>query len=88
MKEVPKTYEIIMKNKLTQKILQTIKHARILKGISQEYLAHQLKISQNSYHKIEAGKTDLKVITLMKIAEILDINYIDLFTSKKHKNIA
>lgn len=69
-----------MKIKTNQKLLLKIKSKRILEGISQEFIALELGISQNSYHKIESGKTNLKVVTLLKIADILNINYNDLFS--------
>lgn len=67
-----------MKNEI-EKLLYVIKSRRILLGISQEQMAYELGISQNCYHKIEAGKTKIKVVTLLKIADILSMNYKDLF---------
>lgn len=72
-----------MENLSTQKILRNIKHTRIIKGYSQEAIAYQLKISQAAYHKIESGKTELKVNMLFEIIELLNINYLDIFSAKK-----
>ena len=42
-----------------------IRLLRIEKGYSQSYVGNQLNISQISYHKLESGKTELKVKTLL-----------------------
>ena len=77
-----------MKNASIQNLLQTIKKIRITKGYSQEVMAYQLKISQTAYHKIETGKTDLKVTMLFQIIELLNINCQDIFLIKKVKDVA
>lgn len=55
------------------KIRKRIKFLRIEKGYSQYYVGLQLNISQISYHKLETGKTELKVKTLLELAEILEV---------------
>lgn len=55
------------------KIRKRIKFLRIEKGYSQYYLGNLLNISQISYHKLETGKTELKVKTLLELAEILEV---------------
>ncbi|WP_184549747.1 helix-turn-helix domain-containing protein [Mucilaginibacter sp. FT3.2] len=59
---------------ITFKIRQT----REFKNYSQKYLATKLNISQNAYSKIELGQTSLTVERLLIIAQILDINIIEL----------
>lgn len=44
-----------------EKIRERILQVRMLKGYSQEYVGKRLHMSQISYHKIECGKTALKV---------------------------
>lgn len=51
----------------------SIRNFRNEKGLSQEYVAFQLGISQKSYSDIENGKTKMKNETLLKIAEILEV---------------
>ena len=46
--------------------------------ITQEYMAMRLGISQNTYSKIELGKTKLTVDKLIAIADILQVNIADL----------
>ncbi|WP_445748241.1 helix-turn-helix domain-containing protein [Polaribacter sp.] len=58
-----------------------IRNYRLIKGYSQEYMSSELNISQTAYHKIESGKIKLKVCTLLKIADVLEINPLSLFTN-------
>ena len=55
------------------KIRKRLKLARMEKGYSQYYVGEQLHMSQISYHKIENGKTALKVRTLLELAIILKV---------------
>ncbi|MDG1041172.1 MAG: helix-turn-helix transcriptional regulator [Polaribacter sp.] len=50
-----------------------IKLTRIEKGYSQNNVGNCLKMSQISYHKVENGITQLKVETLLKIANVLEV---------------
>lgn len=56
-----------------------IRNYRLIKGYSQEYMSSELNISQTAYHKIESGKVKLKVSTLLRIAELLEIDLLVLF---------
>jgi transcriptional regulator with XRE-family HTH domain len=62
------------------KILKNIKEIRESKGISQEYVASQLKIDVSNYSRLESGKHELKVGQLAIIAKTLGKREIDLFT--------
>lgn len=55
------------------KIRKRLKLARIEKGYSQDYVGEQLHMSQISYHKLERGKTELKVKTLIYLAIVLEV---------------
>ncbi|RZL19804.1 MAG: XRE family transcriptional regulator [Pedobacter sp.] len=48
-----------------------IRKIRGLRGLKQEYMAHALKISLNSYGKIERNEVNLKLSRLEEIASIL-----------------
>jgi transcriptional regulator with XRE-family HTH domain len=50
-----------------------IRQIRTQKGLSQDYMATQLEIHQSTYSDIENGHSDLKISTLEKIAEILEV---------------
>ncbi len=56
-------------------ILKKIKALRIEKGISQYELSERLGICQNSYYKIESGKTKLDIYRLLQISTILEFNF-------------
>ena len=55
------------------KIRKRLKTIRTEKGYSQDYVGDQLHMSQISYHKLENGKTALKVSTLLELAIILEV---------------
>ena len=61
------------------KIRKRLKLARTEKGYSQDYVGDQLHMSQISYHKLENGKTALKVSTLLELAIILEVKESYLF---------
>lgn len=62
-------------------IIEKIKELRYKKGLSQENMAHELKITQPAYAKIESNETSLSVERLISIAKILDTDPIDLFNA-------
>ena len=95
-----KTTNFMQKTMNTMEIGQKIKKIRELRNYSQEYLATQIGISQESYSKIEAGKTNLSVQKLEHIAHILNVSvrkllefdekfvFTDSFQNQQHsKNI-
>lgn len=53
-------------------MLGRIKHIRVSKGFSQEYMASKLGMKQVGYGQIESGKTRMSVVMLMQIALILE----------------
>jgi transcriptional regulator with XRE-family HTH domain len=55
------------------KIRKRIVLARTTKGYTQDYVGELLHMSQISYHKLENGKTSLKVRTLFELALILEV---------------
>jgi len=67
-------------NKLNA-IIFNIRTKRDIKGFSQLYVATKLKMSQNAYSKIELGRTKLTVNTLLAIAEILNMQVIELINT-------
>lgn len=59
-------------------VAKNIREIRESKKYTQEYLAAKLRISQNAYSKIELGYSRLTVNRLIQIAEILDVEIINL----------
>lgn len=59
-----------------------IKKYREEKGIKQEFMAHELEISQSNYGRLEKDDSRLTVPKLQKIAEVLNISISILFGEK------
>ena len=75
------TINLVMKDALEQKIRTVavnIRKIREAKDYTQDYLAIKLAISQNAYSKIELGYTKITVERLFQIAQILEVNPVDL----------
>ena len=62
-------------------IAANIRHKREYRNYTQEYLALKLSISQNAYSKIELAYTRITVERLIHIAQILEVDSVDLLTS-------
>lgn len=54
-------------------INRKIARIRHFKGLSQEWMAHEMGISQNSYSRLESGHTKLTTEHLGKIATLFDM---------------
>lgn len=63
---------------MEKEIGNKIRKIRELKGFSQEYLANQIGISQRAYSKLEMNQTKIDWTKITKIAEVLEIDPIDL----------
>jgi len=64
-------------------VIDNIIKIRKEKGISQEYIAFAINCDASNWNKIENGKQQLKVNHLAKIAEILKVDLLYLFTYPK-----
>lgn len=64
-------------------IRRTIKTVRVAKGFSQQYLAEQLKTTQNIYSKIERGEMEVSIDRFLMITRILDIDINYLLKDQK-----
>jgi transcriptional regulator with XRE-family HTH domain len=62
-----------------QPIIEKIKLIRIKKGISQMELSLKSDLSQSFIANIEKGKKQPSVLTLIKIADALEVNPQDFF---------
>ena len=63
--------------------IQKIKKIREDKGLSQEYMAMKLGISQSTYTKVERGEVNLYVDRLLKIIKIFDVGLAKIFDEDK-----
>lgn len=60
-----------------------IRAFRTLRGLSQEYVANQLGINQNSYSRIETNQQKkIDIDTLKKIAEVLGVTVADITSNE------
>jgi len=59
--------------KLVEKIGSTLKKLREAKGIGLREMAIELDVDHSWLSKIENGKKDIKVVTLVKLAKALDV---------------
>ena len=60
-------------------VSQNLKQARKQAGLTQEYVAHQLKTKQTIYSRYERGKLELDYAKIEQICKILDITPNELF---------
>jgi transcriptional regulator with XRE-family HTH domain len=58
-----------------------IKQIRELKNFSQEYMASEIEVSQSTYSRIESGTTPLKIDTLQRIADVLEVDLSTLLST-------
>lgn len=65
-----------------------IKQLRIAKGMTQQKLASELKVSQNAVYNWENGKRQPKIDTLYKIAKILKVEFDELVESSVDADIS
>jgi transcriptional regulator with XRE-family HTH domain len=63
-------------------IPNNIRNARLMRNYSQDYLAMKLKMSQNGYSKIELGYTQLSLSKFLIIAEVLEVDVMDLLSDE------
>ena len=64
-------------NKSVGKNIRTLRHQR---GWSQEDVAHRLGISIPAFSKIETGVTDINLSRLEQIANIYEVNVVNLLS--------
>jgi transcriptional regulator with XRE-family HTH domain len=62
-------------------VAANIRKIREYRDYTQEYLAMKLGISQNAYSKIELAYTRITVERLIQIAQILEVDSVDLLQS-------
>jgi len=67
----------------TIKINENLQFFREMKNYTQGYMAEQIGISQPQYNNIENGKTEITIDKLEKIANVLEVDPIQLLTFNK-----
>jgi len=61
---------------------EKIRLIRELRGYSQDYVANQLGIAQNTYSKLELNQSKLTVDMLNKVATVLGVSPIELLNNE------
>ncbi|MEZ4794627.1 MAG: helix-turn-helix transcriptional regulator [Flavobacteriaceae bacterium] len=56
-----------------------MKAIRLAKGLRQNEVAHRCNFDKSSYNNIEAGKRNITLSTLYKIANALQIDILEFF---------
>ena len=59
---------------------QRLQLLRLEKNLTQEQMGEKLSLSTSAYCKIEYGETDLTLTRLNKIAEVMDMSPMELFS--------
>lgn len=74
---------------MTNHILTKISSKRLEKKFSQQYMATCLNITQGYYNKLENGKIEMTIRTMLQIMEVLEIEATELFETptRKHKTL-
>lgn len=62
-----------------EKVRKRIRLARLEKDYTQDYVGDRLFMTQKSYHRLETGKSQLKLDILFKLATILEVEVIYFF---------
>ncbi|WP_129716920.1 helix-turn-helix domain-containing protein [Pedobacter sp. SYP-B3415] len=65
----------------TDTVARNIRKIREFRNYTQDYLAAKLEISQNAYSKVELGYSKLTLERLFHIAEILEVDIIQLISA-------
>ena len=80
-KALKRTFVVVLSNNMD--ISKNIKRIREAKGLSQKEVISAIDMGAAQYSRIENGKTDPSVSTLMKIAKALGVSMAELFTDKE-----
>ena len=71
-----------MHDELLLKIGQSVRYIRIKKNLSQEELAYRAELNINSISTLERGINNIKIKTLCKIAEALNVDIDEILHCK------
>jgi len=74
----------VISNKI-KAVAVNVRKIREYRNYTQEYLAMKLAISQNAYSKIELGYTKITLERLYQIAQILEVDLIELIKAEDNE---
>ena len=69
-----------METDLKKLVGQRLQLLRLERNLTQDQMSEKLNLSTSAYCKIEYGETDLTLTRLNKIADILNMSAVELFT--------
>lgn len=61
-----------------KRIRFSIKQWRMVRGLSQDEMAARIGVHPNTYRKMESDPMQIRLITLVKICEVLKVNTSDI----------
>lgn len=61
-----------------KRIRFSIKQWRMVRGLSQDEMAARIGVHPNTYRKMESDPMQIRLITLLKICEVLKVNSSDI----------
>ena len=64
---------------ITMKFGNRIKELRLKQGLSQEKFALKIDMDRTDYSSVEAGKRNLSIVNIEKIAQGLGVSLSDIF---------
>ena len=68
-----------MKTEINKKLGKRIQYLRLQKGFSQEKLAEAINIATTSLSYVETGRGFMTLVTLEKLAKVLDVELYEIF---------
>jgi transcriptional regulator with XRE-family HTH domain len=68
-----------IENVTLKKIGKKIQELREVQNLSQQDLAAKINYDKSNMSRLEAGRTNMTVITLEKVAKALEVDLIELF---------
>ena len=71
---------------INQKFGATIREMREAKGYTQEELSYRADLHRTYITSIEAGKRNVSLVNIEKLANALECEITEFFTEKKNKN--
>ncbi len=60
---------------------ENLRRIRLDKGYSQQVLSNKCDVERARISRIENGTEDIKVSTLLKLADALEVDFVDLITT-------
>lgn len=83
-----KLHGVVLSNINQMELHNKIKFIRLSKNFTQVYLADELDIDVANYSRLERGETGITIDRLQKIADILEVDVIELIDEKIEEDVS